>query len=171
MRRLLLGLAVAFGLAAFAPAVQAQGFSAGFSDPFFLYYGFYLPRQAALAAQPSVPNQLNDVAASRQNYALADRAGLYEPNTNQFGFDQADPLSPFKPRTGAERLPRLPYNVASPRVETHMMNGSYRSAARYYPAMRPGSNANKNVVGGSKYARAGAAGYGGGYGMPSMPGR
>jgi hypothetical protein len=171
MRRILLGLAVAFGLSAFAPAVHAQGFSAGFSDPFFLYYGFYLPRQAALAAQPSMPNQINDVAASRQNYAVADRAGLYDPAPNQFGMEQSDPLSPFKPRAGAERLPHLPMSASSPRVETHLQNGQFRSAGRYYPAMRPGSFANKNVVGGSHFSRAGSAGYSGGYGMPSAPGR
>jgi hypothetical protein len=167
MRHLLLGLAVAFGLAAFAPAVQAQatpGFSPGFSDPFFLYYGFYLPRQAYLAAQPTTPNQLNDVAAARQNYALADRAGLYDPNAgNPFAMEQTDPLGPYAPRKGAERLPRPPAHFAQPRVTTNLNNAYFNRTARYYPTMRPGSNANRNLVTASRFAR-------GGFGMPSMYG-
>src|SRR5947209_6838977 len=104
MRRPMFGLAFALGVLAFAPAAQAQG--VGFSDPFFLYYGFYLPRQASIAAQPSTPSMIGDVAAARQNYALADRAGLYDPI--QSPLNQIDPSSPFNPRNSPQRLPQLP---------------------------------------------------------------
>ena len=50
MRRILLGLAALAGLAMCPARGQAQ--VSNFSDPFFLYYGWYLPRQQALANQP-----------------------------------------------------------------------------------------------------------------------
>jgi hypothetical protein len=173
MRRLLIGLGVAFGLAAFAPTVRAQGagaFSPGFSDPFFLYYGFFLPRQAALSAQPTTANQLVDVAAARQNYALADRAGLYDPNVNNpFAMD-TDPLNPFPSRRGAERLPPIPPHFIAPRSQSRVDVPYFNRAGRYFPTLRTGSNANQNVVGSNRYARAGVAGYGG-FGGLGVPGR
>jgi hypothetical protein len=173
MRRILLGLAVTLGLAVFAPETKAQtGFSPGFSDPFFLYYGFYLPRQQYLASQPSTANQINDIATARQNYALADRAGLYDPNANNpFAIDPTDPLNPYR-RKGAERLPRLPGHFAQPRNQTQanpaVNSGYFNRTSHYYPGVRSGSFANKNI--GHTRGRVSGPGMGG-MGMPGIPGR
>jgi len=171
MRRSILGLAVVLGFATSTPTVSAQTPGTGFSDPFFLYYGFYLPRQAALAAQPSTPSMVNDVAAQRQSYALADRQGLYDP-VSPFGMDQYDPNNPFGGRNrGPAPLPRLPQHFISPRPSNGAnLNQSYGRTNRYFPSARPGSSGNRNIVGGSRYARgsggmAGAAA-GGGFGFP-----
>ena len=148
MRRPILGLAVALVISASASTVSAQqGFSPGFSDPFFLYYGFYLPRQAALAATPTTPNMINDVAAARQNNALNDRAGLYDPIASPFSPEQLDPLSPFGPRRGPTLLPRLPVHFVSPRPHNGLPPVPYYNrTARYFPTIRSGSGPNHNMV-------------------------
>jgi hypothetical protein len=170
MRRSIVGLAVVLGFATLAPTVRAQVPGTGFSDPFFLYYGFYLPRQAALAAQPSTPAMVNDVAAQRQTYALADRQGLYDP-VSPLGMDQYDPNNPFGRTRGPAPLPRLPQHFVSPRPSNGVnLNQAYNRTARYHPTVRSGSNANRNVVGGSRYARTGSGmavgAAAGGFGYP-----
>src|SRR5437764_206285 len=67
MRRILLGLAVVLGLGAFPSSGWAQANNGGlFSDPFFFYYGFYLPRQQALSNQRGPELVINSNAAVRQ---------------------------------------------------------------------------------------------------------
>ena len=50
MRRTLLGLAAVLAVMTWSGVGFAQGVNnpGGFSDPFFLYYGWYLPQQNAL---------------------------------------------------------------------------------------------------------------------------
>jgi hypothetical protein len=164
MRRSFVGLAVVLGFTAVVPTARAQ-FGPGFNDPLSLYYGFYLPRQAALAAQPTTQSMINDVTAQRQNYALADRQGLYDP-VSPFGLDQTDPSNPFG-RRGPAPLPRLPNprQLANPRPASNGVAPvtHYGRADRYYPSYRPGSGPNRNVVGAGRFARGG----GGGMASPS----
>lgn len=176
MRRALIGLAFVGMLSAVGSSAQAQ-VSAGFSDPFFLYYGFYLPRQASLAAQPTTQTMLSDVTQSRQNFTLADRAGLYDPVQSPFNVDQIDPSSPFA-RRGAERLPHLPPpSVVRPRAHNGMAPGPYYNrTARYFPSTPSGSGPNRNVAQ-SRASRGGGGGMAGGMmgsamstGMGAMPG-
>ena len=74
----IVGLAVLLGLLTLAPPARAQGLG-GFDDPFTLYYGFFLPRQAALAATPRPEQTVNAMASIRQERIANERAGLYDP--------------------------------------------------------------------------------------------
>src|SRR5262245_16950315 len=98
MRRPILGLTIVLGVMALVPAEGRAQFIDGTGDPFFLYYGFYLPRQAALAATPRPEMTINNMAAIRQENALTERAGLYDP-VSPFGSGAFDPSHPFADRT------------------------------------------------------------------------
>lgn len=168
MRHVMLGLAAVVALSFLAPAAQAQvagGFSSGFSDPFFLYYGFYLPRQQYLAAQPSTPNMLNEVAAARQGAVMADRQGLYDAPVSPFSPDLIDPLSPFSPKRTTP-LPRLPMHFVRPRAHNGLPPvQAYNRTARYFPSIVSSSHPNRNTPS-IRSARGGSGGFGGfgGYG-------
>jgi hypothetical protein len=131
MRRLFLGLAAVLGLSAAAPSARAQF---DFSDPMFLYYGWYLPRQAALAAQPRVEDTINAISANRQLNAMTNRSGLFEPSSL---YDSAfDPNNPFGARTGSRQAALM----ARTGVMTNHINGAgparyYNRAAQYYPSL------------------------------------
>lgn len=171
MRHFLSGLAVVVGLSLLAPACHAQtagGFSPGFSDPFFLYYGVYLPRQQYLAAQPSTPNMINEVAAARQSAVMADRQGLYDAPVSPFSPELVDPLSPFSPRRTTP-LPRLPTHFIRPRPHNGLAPiQAYNRTARYYPGIVSSSHPNRNVPS-LRFSRGGYGGGFGGYGVPSVP--
>ena len=99
MRRPMIGLAVAFGFSLLAPASQAQGFG-NFNDPFTFYYGFYLPHQAAIAAQPTPMDTINAVTAARQYNAPTNRTGMFDP-VSPYGLDDPDIFGAGGPRSGA----------------------------------------------------------------------
>jgi hypothetical protein len=142
MRRLLLSLTVLAGTAALAPAAQAQD---GFSDPFFLYYGFYLPRQAALAAQPGPEMSINELSAARQVNALTERAGLYDPPAG-LGNEVYDPTHPFVNK-GRVRSGRLAASgISNTNISGAGPSDYYNRTLRYYPALRAGRGKNANVV-------------------------
>src|SRR5205823_2046482 len=107
MRRPFLGLAAALALVilaapdrAFAQANAAIG-GVG-ADPFSFYYGYYLPHQAYMAAQPTPLDTINQVTAQRQVTASTDRAGLYDP-ISPYGEEELDPLRPYSSRRGGDR--------------------------------------------------------------------
>lgn len=89
MRRLIAGLVVALGMSAGAAPGLAQALP---NDPFFLYYGYYVPRQQTLAAQVQGGSQgiITSNTASRQFAAEQARAGLYEA-PQPFGLADLDP--------------------------------------------------------------------------------
>ncbi len=65
MSRTGLTLGFVLGLALVASPAQAQlGTDFLNNDPFNLYYGFYLPRQAALSVQPRPEATINAYAAA-----------------------------------------------------------------------------------------------------------
>jgi hypothetical protein len=145
MRRLILGLSVGLGLLGITPCVraQAQAFSPGFSDPFFLYYGVYLPRQQYLASQPTTATQLNDVAIARQNYALSDRSGLRAPMASPFEMPESGgELLPYQRR---QRLPNLPHHFAQPRNMNNRALPHFNELGSRFPGAKNGSFANRNV--------------------------
>ena len=147
-RRVLLSLAFVGGIFGFGPEAGAQIFDQGFNDPFTQYYGFYLPRQAALAAQPTTPQMLNNVAVARQEIIQQDRSGLYNPGASPFLGDSYDPLNPFG-RGGAERLPRLSGQLIGGRSSSTPAPGHfYNRTSTYYPTFRAGASANSNMIGG-----------------------
>lgn len=139
MRRLFLGLAVVLGMLALAPSRgQAQLFGGGDAagDPFFLYYGFYLPRQAALSVRSRPDLLINEMAAVRQQSAQTERAGLYDP-ASPFGSGEFDPARPFGDRTAGRRAGAGVASLGS------SVNGSgpplyYNRSAAYYPGLRTG---------------------------------
>lgn len=165
MRRLLPSTLVILTVALAATGARAQtpSFSPGFSDPFFLYYGYYLPHQAALAAQPTVTTQLQDVAAARQNFAMQERSGsLYGPMTSPF--EMTGPNGEMLPygaaQRGAQRLPRLPAHFATRGNANNTRLPHFNELSSRFPTARTGSFVNQNIVGSGR----------GGSSLMGMPG-
>jgi hypothetical protein len=173
MRLSRFGGAVVLGLLAlFVPAswTQAQSTLAaagtGGVDPFSLYYGYYIPHAAAVAAQPSPLDTINAMTANRQQNAMTDRASLYDP-ISPYGDDQ-ELLDPFSKR-GRERIAKFQgftSNIRGTGPATH-----YGRAANYFPGLRPGRGPNRNIST-ARYARFGNLGVGPGATttMPSFSG-
>jgi hypothetical protein len=163
-RRPFLALAAALAVALMVPTGRAHAQILGTSgaDPFSLYFGYYLPHQAAVAAQPNALDTINQITAARGYAAVTDRAGLYDP-ISPYGDEELDPLRPIGSRRGGERLARPQLNPGS----TSNARGTgpamfYNRTARYYPQIRPGRGSNRNL--------AVTRGRGAGGGMPSLPG-
>ncbi|WP_152051892.1 hypothetical protein [Tautonia marina] len=88
MSRFRIGLVVAIGLLAISPSARAQfvpnlppGFGSGQFDPFSAYYGYYLPRNQAIAAQLAGGSNeaINLYSQARRANAEAARAStIYE---------------------------------------------------------------------------------------------
>lgn len=142
MRAFLIGLGSVIVLGSFGTSVQAQ--DGGFSDPFFLYYGYFLPRQNALAAQAQPEDYYRAQSIQRQAAAQTDRQGLYDP-LSSIGLDELDPLRPFGSRSGSTRMvATTPMGLrTSVSQRGHSAPGSYyaRTSAAgktYYPTLRSG---------------------------------
>jgi hypothetical protein len=158
MRGALIGLAVALGFSLSAPASQAQGFG-NFSDPFTFYYGYYLPHQAAIAAQPTPMDTINAVTAARQFNAPTNRSGMFDPVT-PYGSDDPDLFGPRASQArGRSNLPNPALNSNARGTGPALY---YNRTAAYFPGMRAGRGPNRNLSVPSPRR-------GGGYGAPSMP--
>ena len=168
MRRPMLGWLAGVAVLALAPATSAnaQGIGAGVgADPFSFYYGYYLPHQAAIAAQPRVSDPINQVVANRQYAAQTDRSSLYDP-ISPYGDEESDPLRPYSPQGGrgagrAAGAPSFTYGGNNSNTRGNGPAMYYSRTARYFPSLRTGRGPNSNVG----VSRRG----GGGGGMPSMP--
>lgn len=158
MRRLLIGMAFTFCLSLTSTEARAQ-FGDGFGDPFMLYYGFYLPHQAAIAAQPTPTDTINAVVAERQRYQVTDRSGLYDPASPFGDTEELDPLRPYSAKRGGERLSR----PSAPGLTSNIRGAGpalyYNRTARYFPTLRGGRNPNRNL---SVPGRRGGGGFGAG---------
>src|SRR3954466_14076791 len=138
-RRSFLALAAVAAVGLGLPAGRAHAqFPNGGVDPFALYYGYYLPHQAAIAAQSTPLDTINQITAQRQYAAVTDRAGLYDP-ISPYGDDELDPLRPYSPKRGGDRVLR-PQSFAS---STSNAQGTgpalyYNRTARYYPNQKAG---------------------------------
>lgn len=162
MGRPTLGLAFGLGLFLLLPVSPAHAQLP--VDPFQAYFGFYLPHQAAIAAQSTPLDTINAAQAAQQFSAAADRSGLYNPS-NPFGEEDADPLRPYA-RSGRERLVRphtFPPTTANARQRGSAPQVYYNRAARYYPTLRANSGPNQNLAV-HRTPRGG-----GGMSMPSAP--
>jgi hypothetical protein len=133
MPRLILGLAVLGGLAAMSPESHAQ-LPNNLNDPFVQYYAWFLPRQAAIAAQPKVQDQINAVAAARAQVAAIDRSGLYNP-TSPFSLDAGDPSQPFQRQGGRSSRGSAMYTSTNINGEGH--SAYFNRTAAYHPYYRP----------------------------------
>lgn len=166
MRRALWVVAALAAIPAWAGTGRAQ-FNTGFSDPFFLYYGWYLPRQAALADQPRVQDTITANVAANQAYATTNRSNLYDPNGGYGRFDPHSNYDPFDPRgnSGARGPGALAPRMRSG-TPTSNMNGQgpamhFNRMAQFYPAARAGQGPNRNVsVAGRGVRRGGNFGVG-----------
>ncbi len=170
MRRAFLGLAAALALLTLAPTGRAfaQVGTLG-GDPFSLYYGYYLPHAAAVAAQPTPMDTINQNIAQRQRDAMTDRSSLYDP-ISPYGDSDDDPLSPYSGgRRGSSGRTRQGGAITHGRELTRGGGPSmfYGRTARYFPELRTGRGPNRNLA--VTKRGAGGGGFGGG-GMPSMPG-
>ena len=174
MRLRILGLAIGLGMMlAWGPCPEAgaQIATSGLgNDPFSLYYGYYLPHQAAIAAQTTPLDTINAITAARQYTASTDRAALYDP-ISPYAQDESDPSRPFGDRRGAERLARPHVYQRSPGSSTARgggpalyFNRTVNRTTQYYPEMRVGRGPNRNLA----VTRRGIGGGGGGFGTPSL---
>jgi hypothetical protein len=165
MRRILGAVLATAAFSVLSAPAQAQVNNAGFSDPFFLYYGWYLPRQAALAAQPGPEVAIQQNQFIRQQAAVADRSGLYSPPTG-IGFNELNSPDQFAGRT----MSRMPRSIpARTGINSTNITGAghasfFNRTSQYYPTMRSGRS--RGLPGG-RPGGAGAAGMGMGMGAPA----
>lgn len=168
MRRNLVGLAVVLGLSAFAPPANAQ--LGVFSDPFSLYYGFYLPRQAALATQRTSQDIINDGAIARQQNVIgAERSSLYE-DIQPFALDELDPSKPFGRTRGMGRSYEHRAPATFGNAKAGMGHPAYfnNGASQYHPGLAAGRGPNQNVR--TRGGAGGGMGRGRGIGGPTSAG-
>jgi len=158
----MIGLAVAISFALMAPASQAQGIG-NFNDPFTFYYGFYLPHQAAIAAQPTPMDTINAVTAARQFNAPTNRTGMFDP-VSPYGLDDADLFGAGGPSRSGGRARGSSLSSAGMNSNARGTGPAlyYNRTDRYFPGVRTGRGPNRNISVASPRR-------GGGYSVPSMP--
>ena len=141
------GLLVALGLTMFAAEAQAQSPFGNVNDPFFLYYGFYLPRQQAQALQSGPEATLNALTAARQSYAATNRSDMFDPSGNTFNRFEGDDLfgGTAGRTTGNQPVARLGGNLNGRGVSVGTV-ARYNRFGSYHPAVRPGQSRNANVA-------------------------
>lgn len=155
MKRVLtIGLVVAGILSIAGPeaTAQNQNFGIGFgmgsvgADPFSGYYSWFLPRQAAMAATPTVNNQLNQFTAeridnmneaARSSNSILSYANLGLGNGPGQGFDDDRPRNP-RPRLSATG-PMIT-NTSGRGVA-----GYHDRAGSYFPTMRQSTYRNPGL--------------------------
>lgn len=145
-----MGVGLVLGMIGWVSPAQAQIFGNN-NDPFTIYYGFWLPRQAALAVTPRPEQTVNAMAAIRQQTALTERGNLYDP-IQPFGAGLYDPANPFGNRRAGQRLGgRAIHGGNSSGAGPSMY---YNRSAAYFPGSRSGRGTNAAVaVGGSPTRR------------------
>lgn len=170
MRRPYLSLAALAAIVLFAPdgraIAQLNGVGGVGADPFSFYYGYYLPHAAAMAAQPTPLDSINQMTARQQYNSQTDRTALYDP-ISPYGDEDADPLRPYSGKRGGERLAKVQgFNTEAPSALTRG-NGPamyYNRTARYFPSLRTGRGPNRNLAT-IRGGRGGGMGGMGGMGM------
>jgi hypothetical protein len=173
MRRALWIMAAAAAVLGWTQSGRAQTGTEGFSDPFFLYYGWYLPRQAALADQPRIQDTIQQNSAMNQAYATTNRSSLYDPNGGYGKFNPYSQNDPFGAGAGGPgaRGPMMGFSMrqrgttpstASGRGGQHAPPAYYNRTAQFYPSARSGQGPNRNVAVAGRGVRRG-------FSMPSTP--
>lgn len=153
MRKLLIAGFLLLGVFQFSSPADAQGpampnFGIGSvaADPFSGYYSWFLPRQAAMAAQPTLNNQLNMYTSERVQNQLEPRSsnlgGLDLSSLGLAGSKTTD-LNSDQPRNPRPRL-----SSTGPIVENTIGLGLSRYHSRsgsYFPSMRNGTYRNNGL--------------------------
>ena len=162
MRRALWVVAAVIAVTAGADVGLAQttvNNPGGFSDPFFLYYGWYLPQQNAIANQPRVEDTINYNVAQNQVYAQTNRANLYDPNGGYGRFDPNSSFDPFDPNSrgqggrgpgggggGGGQQMKMRAGVPTSNVNGNGPAMYFNRMAQFYPSIRSGRGPNRNVA-------------------------
>src|SRR5262249_7037264 len=147
MRRASLVLTAALALAALAPTGRAVAQVAGPGsnyDVFSFYYGYYLPHQAYIAAQPTPLDTINHVNAQRQVGAQTARTALCDP-ISPYGDEEAS-LQPYSGRKRKDRGATVGRFAAD--GSNSRGNGPaayYGRSAQYFPGLRAGRGTNQNL--------------------------
>jgi hypothetical protein len=132
MTRWILPLAVLCLCGATAAPAKAQS-AAG--DPFFLYYGYFLPQQAFFASIPKQEDNLRMMAVQRQMTALTDRAGMNDPIG---GLGTYDPLRPFGERGPSRMVRTAPGGPVTTHINGAGPTGFFNRTNTHYPGRRIG---------------------------------
>jgi hypothetical protein len=170
MRHPLLGLAVALGIASFAPNAQAQLIT-GSTDPTILYYSIYLPRQQAQALNPGPEATLNAITQVRQANAATNRNDLFDPNAGT-GLGGVDLGPDFAVNSGGRRRSITAiggrYGVHGGNLNGLGPQGFYNAKLNsYYRELKTGRGRNAyTYTPRGRGLSGGGFGGGGGYGMP-----
>jgi len=160
MRRLLFSTMILVGLGSLPSLSHAQTVGdAALNDPFLAYYGFFLPRQAALAARPGPEMSINEISAARQVRAITERAGLYEPPAG-LGMEGYDPNRPFANQSAFNRRTVSRTGVTNANIGGTGPAEYYNRAQAYYPGLRTGRSANSYVASSGRGGRGGRGGGG-----------
>jgi hypothetical protein len=153
MRRLVFSVMVLVGLGALPSVGHAQFVGdAALTDPFLAYYGFFLPRQAALAARPGPELSINQLSAARQVAAITERAGLYEPPAG-LGVEGYDPNRPFANQSAFNRRSISRNGLSNGNISGNGPGEYYNRAATYYPGLRVGRGTNANIATTTSHSR------------------
>lgn len=151
MRRILTASLTLVTVSYMGGSVKAQGvpgFGIGTvgADPFAGYYSWFLPRQAAMASQPTVNRQLNSYMSERVSNQLSP------PSSTLGGLDLSNlgigGAAPSDLNSDQPRNPRPRLSSTGPVVENGMGRGLSRyhgRAGSYFPTMRSGSYANNGL--------------------------
>ena len=150
MRQLIFGLTIALGVSALTTEARAQGGLTNTSDPFFLYYGFYLPRQQAQALQSGPEASINAITAARQAYASTNRTEMFDPYASSSRLDfESDFLSSGGGRgrgySGVSQAARHGGNLAGRGVASGGA-ARFNRVGSYHPTLRSGQSRNANVA-------------------------
>jgi hypothetical protein len=173
MRRPIVASTIALAICLIAPGGRAQAqLLGGGGDPFSLYFGYYLPHAAAIAAQPTPLDTINQITAQRGYAAMTDRAGLYDPISPYA--DDSDPLGPYDPKRKGERIGKATqFSMSTPSASSAHSQAIgpaayYNRTARYFPQARVGRGPKKNlgVVRSRGSSMGGMGGMGGGMAGP-----
>jgi hypothetical protein len=167
MRRALLVLAAGAAILGWSGGARAQGPSFSNGDPFFLYYGWYLPQQAALASQPRVQDTIQSNVAQNQAYATTNRSNLYDPNGgygrfNPYATDTGEVGTGVGGAVRGMGPGRMRSSVPTSNAKGQGPPLYYNRTAQFYPSMRVGQGPNRNLAVAGRGARRNS-------GMPSMP--
>ena len=128
------------GMPSMVPSIGSVG-----ADPFSGYYSWFLPRQAAMAAQPTLNSQLNMYTAERMASQNMPQNGLN--NLDLAGLGLAGANTPNLD-SDAPRNPRPRLSSTGPIVENSQGKGLGRYHSRagsYYPTMRNGTYSNNGL--------------------------
>ena len=145
---------------------QAQNQSVG--DPFSLYYGFFLPRQAAMSMNMGPSATLNQISSERQRFSAVERGSLYEPS-QPFGLDMGGFGGASDARGNRERrVPTSPMGLISDNRMGMGVPGYFNRTGSYYPRLRQSVNSARRQQSSQPFSvsKVGV----GNFGVPTAPG-